>query len=348
MIKKFTANILIIIYLMFFNIASGIASELYYIKDATKSNIAPLVENTFKTNGYTLKNTNPIYGVKSAFEAVAIIQQSQNDVYYYYNSTNDAKLNKNILNAIKNTGKSYKKISDSTVLSSFDKEVIQLKKSQSNQTKVYNFNNTTSSTVSTITQNNNILGDSQDSLKGYIAKIPTGTAIEVYLQTTVNTAVASKGDEVIAVLSKNWEYNGNVIAEQGSTITGVITKASHAGLAYKNGYVKFNFNKLKTVSGREYSLSTEDIEFKVDSDGRAKDAATRVVAGAAIGALTGLLIGALWGDSSVGKSTAISAGAGAVLGAGSAVMEQGTDAEIPTYTEMSIKLTAPLKVMLSY
>ena len=165
---------------------------------------------------------------------------------------------------------------------------------------------------------------------------------------TINTATTSKGEKITAILAKNWEYQGHVIAEQGSTLTGIVTKAHSAGRAYHNGYVKFNFNQLTTMEGKTYNLSTEDIEFKVDSTGNAANAAGKVVGSAAVGALAGLIIGALSKDTNLGHAVAIGAGAGAAWGAGTAVMEEGSDAEIPVYTELSIKLTSPLKTVLSY
>ena len=349
--KKFIANVLIVIYSMFFFVASGMASELYYVQNANRGSVLSSVQNTFKSNGYTIKNNDPVYGVKSNSDAVVILQQSQNDLYYY-NSSYDSNLNKNILSSMRQMGLSYKKIRNDTMSLSFARTANELKKNviaNSNQAKVYNFDSSEITLGSNVPSNKTYSRtSSEDSLRGYVGQIPVGTTFDVYLQTTVNTASAQKGDQVTAVLTKNWVYNGKIIAEQGSTVTGVVTKAHSSGMAYRNGYVKITFNKLTTVDGKEYNIATEEIEFKVDSDGRAADAAGKIVAGVAIGAIAGLLIGALSGDMSVGKTTAISAGTGAVLGMGAAAMEQGSDAEIPTYTEMTLKLTAPLNVVLSY
>ena len=348
--KKIFANILIVIYIMFFYVASGMASELYYIQNANKNSVLNSVQNSFKTYGYTLKNNDPVYGVKGSSEEVVVLQQSQNALYYY-TTENDSSLNRNILSSIKNMGLSYKKVRNDTMSLSFARTVNELKKgitNTSSQAKVYNFDDsaiTMNSSVPSSTAANTSYGDS---LRGYVGQVPVGTTFDIYLQSTMNTATAQKGDQVSGALTKNWVYNGKTIAEQGSTVTGYVTKARSSGMAYRNGYINMTFNKLTTVDGKEYNISTEEIEFKVDSDGKAADAATRVVAGAAIGALAGLLIGAMAHDVSIGKSTAISAGAGAVLGMGSAAMEQGSDAEIPTYTEMTLKLTAPLNVVLSY
>ena len=127
-----------------------------------------------------------------------------------------------------------------------------------------------------------------------------------------------------------------------------ISKANSAGMAQRDGKVKFSFNQLQTTDNKVYSISTEEIEFKVDSEGKVGSNVGRVVGGAALGAVLGLIIGALDGrDGAIGRGAAWGAGAGAAWGTGSVVLERGSDAEIPIYTEMSIKLTAPLKTVLS-
>lgn len=346
--KKIFSTILAAFYLMFFFVSSGMASELYYIKDAQKTAVLPIIQNLVKNDSYTIKNNDPVFGQKGAFEIIAILQQSNNDLYYF-NSSNDIQLNKNILSSMKNAGYKYKKVKNDTVSLSFAQSANSLKKSVSSATKEYKFDDTEIILNSNTEKNTTGKSyNSDDSLKGYVAQVPAGTTFDVYLQSAINTATASKGEQITAILSKNWEYQGHVIAEQGSTLTGIVTKSHSAGRAYHNGYVKFNFNQLTTMEGKTYNLSTEDIEFKVDSTGNASDAAGKVIGSAAVGAIAGLIIGALSKDTNIGHAVAIGAGAGAAWGAGSAVLEEGSDAEIPVYTELSIKLLSPLKTVLSY
>lgn len=345
--KKILSVIIMAFYMLFFFTSSGLASELYFIQNAQKTTVLPIIQALVKNDSYTIKSNDPVYGIKGAFDVIAILQQSDSNLYYY-NSSNDIQLSKNILSSIKKAGYSYKKINNDTMSLSFAKTANSLKSSVSTGTKTYTFDDneiTLNSNSNTYTNKNN---NDTDSLKGYVAQVPAGTSFDVYLQTTINTASASKGDQVIAILTKNWEYNGHVVAGQGSQLTGTVVKASSAGKAYHNGYVKFNFNQLQTVEGKTYNLVTEDIEFKVDSTGKAADAAGKVIGHAAIGALAGLVLGALTHDEHLGRSVAIGAGAGAVWGAGSAVLEEGTDAEIPTYSEMTIKILSPLNVVFSY
>ena len=350
--KKLTALIIATFYIAFSSPLSALASELYYIQNADKNSVLSVIRSSFNNSGYTIKNNDPVYGVYGSKDAVAIVQPTGSDLYYYYDSASDKNLNSNIVKAVKARGLSCKKMRNETVSLSMEQTAIALKKSLSTEVKKYDFDSSEitlfDNTVKTGTSAQKYNSNKDDnSLTGYVAQIPIGTQIDIYLQSAVSTASAAKGDAVTAVLTKNWEYNGHVIAGQGSVVKGTVTKANSAGMAYKDGYVKFIFNQLQTVDGKTYDISTDPIEFKVDSTGKAADAAGKIIGRAAIGAIAGLIIGALSSDRNLGKATAIGAGAGAAWGAGAAVFEKGTDAEIPTYTELVLTLTAPLNVVIS-
>ena len=188
---------------------------------------------------------------------------------------------------------------------------------------------------------------SSDILTGQIIKITEGTEFEVYLQTTVNTATAQKGNKIIAIVSQDWVDNGFLIAPQGSKVIGEVSKAKPAGFAYRNGYVQFDFNNIETPEGKTYKITTEKIDFQVDSEGKFLDATQKVFIGVIIGAIGGLVIGILSDNKSTAKTTAIAAAAGATTGLVRAGFEKGTDAEIPIYTQMILQLKKPLKIMIT-
>ena len=129
------------------------------------------------------------------------------------------------------------------------------------------------------------------SLKGYVAQLGAGTKIQAYLQDAINTATASKGDQVVAVISSNLTYNGIVIAPQGSIIYGSMTKARNATYGSRNGRVIINFNRIVTPENKIYDISTEEIDFAVTNDGKIKESIGNAVAGAAVGALLGFFLG---------------------------------------------------------
>ena len=189
----------------------------------------------------------------------------------------------------------------------------------------------------------------EDALKGYVGKISAGTKFSAYLRSPVNTATASKGDNINAVLSQDWVYGNKLIASQGSVVYGTITKANRASYGYRNGSVQINFTQIATPDGRTYDIKAEKVDFKVDSTGKLGNAAGKVAAGAAIGILGSLLALALSsGDKSVGKAVAIGAGVGAGTGLLTAAAEKGVDAEIPAYTEIEIVLEKPLNISFLY
>ncbi len=217
-------------------------------------------------------------------------------------------------------------------LAAADEQQVELKK--------YIFDNTTEAASA-----NEI---SEDTLKGYIGKISAGEKFGVYLRTPINTATANKGDNVTAVLTKDWIFENRVIASQGSVVYGTLSKANHATYAYRNGSVQINFTQIVTPDGRTYNIQAEKVDFKVDSTGKLSNAAGKVVAGAAFGLFAGLLTALIGGSDSIGKAMAIGAGVGAGSGIIMSGAEKGVDAEIPAYTEIEITLEKPLSISFLY
>ena len=206
-------------------------------------------------------------------------------------------------------------------------------------TNNYNYNNTSNINTTVPVQNN--------TLRGGVAKIASGTKLNVYLQTSINTATANKGDQVIAVLMQDLTYNNVVVFPQGSLVYGTLTKAVHASYGSRNGKVKIQFNQIITPENKSYSISTEDVDFTVSNDGKVKSVVSNAAVGAILGAVGGLIYAALSGGD-IGTAAAIGAGAGAGVGLAGAAVERGVDAEIPSFTEMELVLTKQVSVTISY
>ena len=69
-------------------------SELFYLRNASTAEIKPMVENSFSYYDYKLNKADPYYGISrtnSANYAVVILQQSGQDVFYYYQSNENKK-----------------------------------------------------------------------------------------------------------------------------------------------------------------------------------------------------------------------------------------------------------------
>jgi len=310
---------------------------LYTVQNIKKEAAKTYIENSL--GGYTINKKDPYYITNSEDNIAIILQQSGRDVLYYYNSSKDKKLNKNILKAFKNAGITYFEADDENYRTIFERQAQNL---ASGVKKTYDFDVWSNSEPA-----NSINKKEEDdtTLKGHIVEIPKGSIINAYLQTPINTANASAGDSISAVLTKDFIYNGYNIAPQGSILTGTLSKARSATYGSRNGRVVLDFNTLTTIDNKVYKLNTEEIDFSVTNDGKVANSVKNVATGAVIGALGGLIIGALSHDASIGKSVLIGTSIGAATGTVSTVAERGVDAEIPVYTEFEIKLNKSFKAV---
>ena len=297
-------------------------------------------------------------------------------MYYFYKSTNDKNdVDKAIQKNFKRAGIAYEQANNTSYLQTFENQAAQVPTTSTRSTifhkntkpaetnvsygttytqtqaqpqttqprTVYTFDDETynKQVVQTpVTVNSNVL-------KGYVGEVATGTSFAVFLQTPINTATAQSGDQVTAVLTEDWVYRNNVIAPQGSIVSGYLAKARSATYGSRNGRVVIVFNQITTPEGKVLSISTEEVDFTVTNDGKWSRAAGNIVGMTIAGALVGLLFAAIGGNN-VGAGAAIGAGSGAAMAAIGAGAERGVDAEIPIYTELELTLNKPLNVVLNY
>jgi len=338
-------KIIALIVTMFYSCSWAMAvSELYYFKNIKVNSLNSTIKNAYSSNNYTLQKENPYYGLSdkdSSDYAVVILQQSGDNLFYYYKSNDNKKINKNILKAVKSSGITYEQSFNSNLLDIFDNLANQVI-NPSTATK-YTFEEPVQQTVNQPVQTKK----DNSTLSGYVAQIQKGTKFDVYLQNPINTATASVGDKIVAVLTNNWTYNGYTIAPQGSLVYGELITARHAQYGSRNGRVVINFNQIVTPTGKTMKIGTEKIDFTVDNDGKVATSVKNVAVGAIVGALGGLLIGALSGGDNLGRNVAIGAGIGAGGAAIGAVAERGIDAEIPSFTELELVLSESLRITLT-
>lgn len=337
-------KLLSVLILLSYSCSSALAfSELYYLKGANVSEIMPKVKNAYETKNFTLTKENPYYGKsnKNAEDyAVVILQQSGGNMFYYYQSNNNKTVNKYILKQIKAADIELEQSEDSRIIGIYDKlasEVINPAKKT-----VYNFEEDSYSASESVTKKSD-----DNSLRGYVAQIQKGTKFSTYLQNAINTSTASVGDEVIAILSDNWTYNGSIVAPQGSVVYGSLVLAHPAQYASRNGRVVIKFDRIVTPEGKTLYISTEKIDFSVENDGKLVSTAKNVATGAIVGALGGLLVGALSGGDHLGRAVAIGTAVGAGGSLATSTIAKGVDAEIPSYTELEVELSKTLRVTLS-
>jgi len=337
--KKFIAALIL---LFFVSTNSCYAfSELYYFKNIKTSDVAPIVVNSVQSNNYKMVKQNPYYAVSQSGDdyAVAVLQQSGDNMFYYYKSEKNTKINKAVLKEIKRLNIVCEQSFNNNIIGIYDDIADTLIKNDGNPMQ-YSFEEE-SSKVQTVKTENDF---SQKMYSGYIAQIAAGTKFNVYLQDAINTATASQGDTIIAVVQDGITYNNNVVIPQGSLVYGILSKARSASYGSRNGRIVINFNRIVTPENYIYNIGTEKIDFVVSNEGKVTESVKSAATSAVVGALVGLLFGMLSDNSHAGRSAAIGAG----VGAGSALVysaaEKGVDAEIPSYTELELTLTCPLTV----
>ncbi len=321
-------------------------SELYYLENTTVDTIKPYVTSSYAKYDYNLTKQNPYYGrymYNNSDYAVVILQQSGNNMFYYYQSNDSNKINKYILKQVKKAGIVSEQSQNANIISIYDKLAQETISPNTQRQYVFDDNNS-----SVQTMGNQTSTYSSNTLKGSVVHVPSGTQINAYLQNAVNTSTAQKGDQVVAVLTADVLYNGVVIFPQGSRVYGTVTQARHASYGSRNGKVVITFTQLVTPENKSYDVTIDDVDFSVTNEGKFASVAGSTLGGAAIGALAGLLIGAM-SSSSLGGAVALGAGIGAGGGLlNSTAGEKGVDAEIPSFTELELILKKSVTVTVSY
>lgn len=324
-------------------------SALYYVKNIQTSEMEPIVQNGLDVNKYHVLKQNPYYAISqnSDESVVIIIQQSGENMFYYYRSEDDIKVNKTVQKELKKRGLVVEQSFNTSLIEIYDNLANEVT-SATETLKTYDFEEPASSAFEPPIQQNQVQKSNQTSYKGYVAQIATGTKIQAYLQNAINTATASQGDQIIAVLTNPLTYNGMEVFPQGSLVYGTLSKARSASYGSRNGRVVINFHQLVTPDNKTYNISTEAIDFTVSNEGKVGNSLKSAAGAAVAGALVGLLVGALSGGDHIGRNVAIGAGVGAGSSAVYSVAEKGVDAEIPSFTEIEITLTQPLGVSVGF
>jgi len=340
--KKLFAVIICSFYMLSTQVCFA-ANNLYFVKNTQKSVVSDIVSQVLSAEkNYNITKQNPYLAVstKNGSDYILIILQTSSDnLFYYFQSSKDEKIDKAIKKLLKKQNIVFEQSYNTMYLSTFEN---QAQKILTNTTSKYTFDEPTQqSTVNTAVQKKD-----NTVLKGYVGQVSKGSVFNAYLQTPINTATANIGDNVTAILTEDWVYNGYTVAQQGSTVTGQLTKARHATYGSRNGRVVINFNRVTTPEGKVYDLSTEKIDFTITNEGKIQSTVSSALKGALIGAVGGLIVGLLSKDANAGISTAIGAGVGAGTAMAGSALEKGVDAEIPVYTELELTLTKPLNVVI--
>ena len=161
--------------------------------------------------------------------------------------------------------------------------------------------------------------------------IPTGTELDVRLQTALSSETAQVEDRFEATTAVDLRENGRVIIPAGSRVRGVVTAVREAGRVDRKGSLSLSFDQI-TINGRNYPIRgtvTDALE-----SGGYRDDAEKIGAGAAVGGIIGGILGGVKG-----------AIAGVLIGGGGVVAAtEGENVELAPGAVLRMRLDQPLRV----
>ena len=187
-------------------------------------------------------------------------------------------------------------------------------------------------------------------LKGRVVTVPAGETFKAVVTTPLNSANLALGQSVTIALGSDFYYNGNLIAQAGSSVSGTVLEVSRAKHGSMNGKLNIRFTQIVTPYGIQITISavikTEDntgvliggTKFDV-----VKDYGKDLSVGAGAGALSGVVFGALAGGN-IGKGAALGTAVGAGGGLVKSIWDKGDDVEIPVNATIELQLTQPITV----
>jgi len=162
--------------------------------------------------------------------------------------------------------------------------------------------------------------------------VPSGTALSLTMDSEVSTKDKVVGDAFTATLSSDVVVDGKVVFPAGSTVSGHVAEAERPGKASGRGRMVLSYDTI-TAYGKSYAIDTMGAAIQGKS-GTAGDA-TKVVGGAAAGAILGKILGG-----KAGTGAAI----GAAAGTGAALMTRGPDPVVKAGAPVTITLDRSVTV----
>ncbi|HEX5736215.1 MAG TPA: hypothetical protein VF131_25525 [Blastocatellia bacterium] len=171
--------------------------------------------------------------------------------------------------------------------------------------------------------------------------ISVGTTLRVRLDTDLSSKEARVGDRFTATVLDPETY-------EGARVTGHISSIKKSGRVEGRTSMNLTFDSIETRNGSRGTMRAElvrvydpdsesskrvDEEGTVESSSRGKQTLKRSGIGAAAGAVLGAIVGG-------GKGAAIGLIVGGAAGAGSIAIEGSKELELPSGTELLIRVTS--------
>jgi len=161
--------------------------------------------------------------------------------------------------------------------------------------------------------------------------VPAGTRILVRMVDSVDSSKQKTGYRFTATLEANLQANEVTVAKKGTTLYGVLAKASSSGKFKGSSELNLELTDI-VINGTTYPLMTSTYEIKGKGEGG--NTAKKVVGGAGLGALIGGIAGG-------GKGAGIGALAGAGAGTAVAATKKGEQVSVPSETLLEFRLEQP-------
>jgi hypothetical protein len=164
--------------------------------------------------------------------------------------------------------------------------------------------------------------------------IPSGTTLAIRLVDTIDSETSQQGQTFHATLDSPLAVEGEVAIPAGYDVEGHLVEVKSAGKFAGQSVVALQLDRI-SAGGKYYSLQSD--QYRRQGSSRGKNTATKVGAGAGIGAIIGAIAGG-------GKGAAIGAAAGGGLGGGVQAATKGQQIRLPSETVLNFTLQAPLTV----
>lgn len=162
--------------------------------------------------------------------------------------------------------------------------------------------------------------------------VPAGTAMSLTMDAEVSTKDKVVGDSFSATLANDVVVDGKVVFPAGSKVSGHVAEAERPGKTSGRGRMVLSYDSISAY-GKTYAIDTMGAAIQGKS-GTAGDA-TKVVGGAAAGAILGKVLGG-----KAGTGAAI----GAAAGTGAALLSRGPDPKVKAGESVSITLDRSVTV----
>jgi type IV secretion system protein VirB10 len=189
-------------------------------------------------------------------------------------------------------------------------------------------------------------------LQAQRVNIPTGTVVDLRMDTGLNSGRARVNDAFMATVTRAVWIDGRIAVPRDSKVDGHVSMVQPATHGSKSGVIAVSFTQI-TIDGRRYAIngaltSLRDAERRqiLDQEGTVQggSSAGRNTVFIGGGAGAGAVIGAMAGG---GKGAGAGAAIGGGLGIVGALLAHGVEAQVPAGSEMAMELLRGIGVTVS-